>query len=54
MTVRPTVLDDFKTLVRQQGMSDSTIIIKQDKGTTHYHTHIFTNTPLNMKTSDDS
>ncbi|XP_038589579.1 protein AMBP-like [Micropterus salmoides] len=32
MTVRATVLDDFKTLVRQQGMSDDTIIIKQNKG----------------------
>ncbi|XP_068430577.1 protein AMBP-like [Clinocottus analis] len=32
MAVRDTVLDDFKTLVRQQGMSDDTVIIKQDKG----------------------
>ncbi|XP_049460339.1 protein AMBP-like [Epinephelus fuscoguttatus] len=32
MTVRDTVLQDFKTLVREQGMSDDTIIIKQDKG----------------------
>ena len=32
MAVRATVLDDFKTLVRQQGMSDDTIIIMQDKG----------------------
>ncbi|XP_026154073.1 protein AMBP [Mastacembelus armatus] len=32
MDVRPTVLDDFKTLVRQQGMSDSAIIIKENKG----------------------
>ncbi|XP_075936047.1 protein AMBP [Anarhichas minor] len=32
MSVRDTVLDDFKTLVRQQGMSDDTVIIKQDKG----------------------
>ncbi|XP_054467894.1 protein AMBP-like [Anoplopoma fimbria] len=32
MTVRDTVLDDFKTLVREQGMSDDTVIIKQDKG----------------------
>ncbi|XP_042365765.1 protein AMBP-like [Plectropomus leopardus] len=32
MTVRDTVLDDFKTLVRQQGMSDDTITIKQNKG----------------------
>lgn len=31
-TVRATVLDDFKTLVRQQGMADSTIVTKQDKG----------------------
>ncbi|KAG8010636.1 Protein AMBP [Nibea albiflora] len=30
-TVRATVLDDFKTLVRQQGMADSTIVTKQDK-----------------------
>lgn len=34
MNVRAAVLDDFKTLVRQQGMSDDTIIIKQNKGTT--------------------
>lgn len=39
MTVRDTVLDDFKTLVRQQGMSDDTIIIKQNKGTTLIITH---------------
>ncbi|XP_017265903.1 protein AMBP-like [Kryptolebias marmoratus] len=32
MTVRPTILDDFKTLVKQQGMSENTIIIKKDKG----------------------
>ncbi|XP_069559562.1 protein AMBP-like [Brachyistius frenatus] len=32
MAVRDTVLDDFKTLVRQQGMSDDTVIIKQNKG----------------------
>lgn len=32
MTVRATVLEDFKTLVRQQGMSDDTIIIKKNKG----------------------
>uniref|UniRef100_A0A4W6EB74 Protein AMBP n=1 Tax=Lates calcarifer TaxID=8187 RepID=A0A4W6EB74_LATCA len=34
MTVRDTVLEDFKTLVRQQGMTDDTITIKQNKGTT--------------------
>ncbi|XP_018536322.1 protein AMBP [Lates calcarifer] len=32
MTVRDTVLEDFKTLVRQQGMTDDTITIKQNKG----------------------
>ncbi|XP_037548569.1 protein AMBP [Nematolebias whitei] len=32
MVVRPTILDDFKTLVKQQGMSESTIIIKKNKG----------------------
>ncbi|KAM3874358.1 LOW QUALITY PROTEIN: protein AMBP-like [Diretmus argenteus] len=32
MEVRDTVLDDFKTLVKQQGMSDDTIIIKKNKG----------------------
>ncbi|XP_047229535.1 protein AMBP isoform X2 [Girardinichthys multiradiatus] len=31
-TVRPTVLEDFKVLVRQQGMGDNTIFIKKDKG----------------------
>uniref|UniRef100_A0A4W6ED60 BPTI/Kunitz inhibitor domain-containing protein n=1 Tax=Lates calcarifer TaxID=8187 RepID=A0A4W6ED60_LATCA len=37
MTVRDTVLEDFKTLVRQQGMTDDTITIKQNKGTTQMH-----------------
>uniref|UniRef100_A0A3Q4HU41 Alpha-1-microglobulin/bikunin precursor n=1 Tax=Neolamprologus brichardi TaxID=32507 RepID=A0A3Q4HU41_NEOBR len=32
MTVRNTVLDDFKRLVKDQGMSDANIIIKQNKG----------------------
>ncbi|XP_053195612.1 protein AMBP-like [Scomber japonicus] len=32
MEVRDTVLDDFKTLVRQQGMGDDTIVIKKNKG----------------------
>ncbi|KAM6976005.1 protein AMBP-like [Tautogolabrus adspersus] len=32
MSVRATVLEDFKALVRQQGMSDDTITIRQDKG----------------------
>ncbi|XP_034752597.1 protein AMBP-like [Etheostoma cragini] len=32
MTVRDTVLDDFKTLARQQGISDNNIILKQNKG----------------------
>uniref|UniRef100_A0A665X1Q0 Protein AMBP n=1 Tax=Echeneis naucrates TaxID=173247 RepID=A0A665X1Q0_ECHNA len=32
MEVRDTVLEDFKTLVKEQGMSDDTIIIKQNKG----------------------
>ncbi|XP_077353778.1 protein AMBP-like [Festucalex cinctus] len=32
MDVRDTVLDDFKRLVREQGMSDNTIIIKENKG----------------------
>ncbi|XP_022053693.1 protein AMBP [Acanthochromis polyacanthus] len=31
-TVRDTVLEDFKRLVREQGMSDDTIVIKKDKG----------------------
>ncbi|XP_070707000.1 protein AMBP-like [Pempheris klunzingeri] len=31
-SVRATVLDDFKTLVRQQGMADDSVIMKQDKG----------------------
>nr|XP_020461684.1 protein AMBP-like [Monopterus albus] len=31
-TVRATVLDDFKTLARQQGMSDDAIFIRQNKG----------------------
>uniref|UniRef100_A0A667ZV96 Protein AMBP n=1 Tax=Myripristis murdjan TaxID=586833 RepID=A0A667ZV96_9TELE len=39
MDVRDTVLDDFKTLVRQQEMSEDTIIIKKNKGNTHTHTH---------------
>ncbi|XP_061589403.1 protein AMBP isoform X2 [Cololabis saira] len=32
MTVSPSVLEEFKKLVREQGMSDDTIIIKKDKG----------------------
>ncbi|KAM3600457.1 uncharacterized protein V6R79_023754 [Siganus canaliculatus] len=31
-TVRTTVLDDFKTLVSEQGMAEDTISIRQDKG----------------------
>uniref|UniRef100_A0A672J5P3 Protein AMBP n=1 Tax=Salarias fasciatus TaxID=181472 RepID=A0A672J5P3_SALFA len=31
-SVRDTVLDDFKTLAKQQGMSDDSIVIKQDQG----------------------
>ncbi|KAM4719231.1 protein AMBP [Anableps anableps] len=31
-TVRPTVLEDFKTLARQQGMADDAIYIRKDKG----------------------
>lgn len=48
MAVRATVLNDFKTLVRQQGMSDDTIIIMQDKGTTQTHrlSHVVTLTHL--------
>ncbi|RVE65675.1 hypothetical protein OJAV_G00118880 [Oryzias javanicus] len=32
MTVRPTVLEDFKTLVKEHGMGEDTILIKEDKG----------------------
>ncbi|KAL0965846.1 hypothetical protein UPYG_G00286510 [Umbra pygmaea] len=32
MEVRATILDDFKRLVKEQGMADDTIIIKQSKG----------------------
>lgn len=32
MSVRATVLEDFKTLVRQHGVSDDTIIMNQNKG----------------------
>ncbi|XP_056289289.1 protein AMBP-like [Pseudoliparis swirei] len=32
MDVRDTVLDDFKTLVREQGMSEDNVIIRQNKG----------------------
>ncbi|KAM9306600.1 protein AMBP [Pholidichthys leucotaenia] len=32
MTVSPSVLEDFKTLVKQEGMEDSDIIMKKDKG----------------------
>uniref|UniRef100_A0A673B4C7 Protein AMBP n=1 Tax=Sphaeramia orbicularis TaxID=375764 RepID=A0A673B4C7_9TELE len=34
MDVRPTILEDFKTLARQQGLTDENITIKQNKGTT--------------------
>ncbi|XP_033832087.1 protein AMBP-like [Periophthalmus magnuspinnatus] len=30
--IRPTILEDFKTLARQQGISDEFVIIKQNKG----------------------
>ncbi|XP_013859337.1 protein AMBP [Austrofundulus limnaeus] len=32
MTVRPTILNDFKTLAKQQGLSENNIIIKKNKG----------------------
>uniref|UniRef100_A0A673WWG2 Protein AMBP n=1 Tax=Salmo trutta TaxID=8032 RepID=A0A673WWG2_SALTR len=32
MELRTTILDDFKRLVREQGMADDTVIIKQNKG----------------------
>jgi len=40
MDVRDTVLDDFKTLVREQGMSEDNVIIRQNKGTTRITTHL--------------
>lgn len=42
MSVRESLLEDFKTLVIQEGMSNDTIFIKQDKGATqrtHTHSH---------------
>jgi hypothetical protein len=33
MELRTTILDDFRRLVREQGMADDTVIIKQNKGT---------------------
>ncbi|CAK6959325.1 protein AMBP-like isoform X2 [Scomber scombrus] len=39
MVVKDAVLDDFKTLARQQGMSDDTIINNQNKGS-DVHTFI--------------
>ncbi|KAG1971135.1 WAP, Kazal, immunoglobulin, Kunitz and NTR domain-containing protein [Pimephales promelas] len=32
MQLRPTLIEDFKTLVAEQGMSDDTIVIKKNKG----------------------
>ncbi|XP_064833499.1 protein AMBP-like isoform X2 [Oncorhynchus masou masou] len=32
MELSPTILEDFRRLVREQGMADNTIIIKQNKG----------------------
>lgn len=32
MELRPTLIEDFKTLVAEQGMSEDTIIIKKNKG----------------------
>ncbi|XP_055731099.1 protein AMBP-like isoform X1 [Salvelinus fontinalis] len=32
MELRTTILDDFRRLVREQGMADDTVIIKQNKG----------------------
>lgn len=33
MQLRPTLIEDFKTLVAEQGMSEDTIVIKKNKGT---------------------
>lgn len=32
MELRPTLIEDFKTLVAEQGMSEDTIVIKKNKG----------------------
>uniref|UniRef100_A0A3P8ZNI2 Protein AMBP n=1 Tax=Esox lucius TaxID=8010 RepID=A0A3P8ZNI2_ESOLU len=32
MEVRDTILDDFKRLVKEQGMADDTVVVKQNKG----------------------
>lgn len=37
--LRPTLLEDFKTLVAEQGMSADTISIKEDKGIKLYSSH---------------
>lgn len=54
MVVRPTILDDFKTLVKQQGMSESTIIIKNNKGKAQRsqldHQHMGTECSVQWKT----
>lgn len=42
MSSTPSVLEEFKKLVREQGMSDDSIIIKKDKGETHTHKVNFT------------
>ncbi|XP_030004210.1 protein AMBP-like [Sphaeramia orbicularis] len=44
--VSPTVLEDFKTLVRQQGIDDNTIIMNQDKGECAQGEHMTANVPL--------
>ncbi len=33
MQLRPTLIEDFKTLVAEQGMSKDTIVLKKNKGT---------------------
>lgn len=41
MNVTAAVLDSFKTLVRQHGMSDDAVIMNQNEGTNrHTHTHL--------------
>lgn len=37
MELRPTLIEDFKTLVAEQGMSEDTIIIKKNKGILRTH-----------------
>lgn len=40
MSVRTAVLDEFKTVVRQYGVTDDAIVMNQNKGDTHTYADV--------------